>query len=134
MTLRAASYDDLNNLCQGITKSFVHLETRDAHGTGVELPHMAQWRRGEADDFAWLGWWLDMLRRHRAAGRTSRRARVVAEPLSEYQQWTRSHAEVFADAGRTSGTSPGLPGPDERLRARSRHAAPQPPPPVPCRL
>jgi hypothetical protein len=60
---------------------------------------MAKWRRGELDDFAWLGWWLEMLRGHRAAGRTCRRARVVSEPLSDYQRWTRSHATMFIDAG-----------------------------------
>ncbi|MEO7193466.1 MAG: DUF6879 family protein [Pseudonocardiaceae bacterium] len=97
--MRSASYDELNDLCRGIKKSFVHLETRDAYGTEVELPHMAQWRRGESDDFAWLGWWLEMLRVHNAAGRTCRRARVVSEPLSDYQRWTRSHATMFLDAG-----------------------------------
>jgi hypothetical protein len=97
--MRKASYQDLNELCRGIKKSFVHLETRDAYGTEVELPHMAKWRRGEPDDFAWLGWWLDMLRGHRAAGRTCRRLRIVSEPLSDYQRWSMSHAELFIDAG-----------------------------------
>src|SRR5215468_1593065 len=97
--MRPASYDDLNQLCRGITKSFVHLETRDAYGTEVELPHMATWRRGEPDDFAWLDWWLEMLRGHRAAGRTCRRARIVSEPLSDYHHWTQSHAQLFIDAG-----------------------------------
>lgn len=97
--MRPASYDELNELCRGIKRSFVHLETRDAYGTEVELPHMAKWRNGEPDDLAWLGWWLEMVRGHRAAGRTCRRARVVSEPLSNYQQWTLSHADVFVDAG-----------------------------------
>jgi hypothetical protein len=60
---------------------------------------MAKWRRGEPDDFAWLGWWLEMLRRHRMAGRTCRRLRVVSEPLSDYQRWTMSHASLFVEAG-----------------------------------
>jgi hypothetical protein len=97
--MQPASYDDLNALCRGIRTSFVHLETRDCYGTEVELPHMAKWRRGESDDYAWLGWWLDMLRGHRAGGRTCRRARIVSEPLSAYQQWTLSHAGLFVDAG-----------------------------------
>ena len=97
--MRPATYEDLNQLCRSIRKSFVHLETRDGYGTEVELPHMAKWRRGEPDDFAWLAWWLDMLRGHRAAGRTCRRARVVSEPLSDYQRWTLSHAAQFVDAG-----------------------------------
>jgi hypothetical protein len=97
--MRPASYEELNELCRGIKKSFVHLETRDAYGTEVELPHMAKWRRGEPDDFAWLGWWLEMLRSHREAGRTCRRLRVVSEPLSDYQRWAISHAELFVEAG-----------------------------------
>jgi len=97
--MRPVSYDELNALCRGIKRSFVHLETRDAYGTETELPHMAKWRRGEPDDFAWLAWWLEMLRGHRAAGRTCRRARIVSEPVSDYQRWTMSHAEVFIGAG-----------------------------------
>jgi hypothetical protein len=98
-SLRPASYDDLNALCRGVTTSFVHLETRDAYGTEVELAHMAKWRRGETDDYAWLGWWLEMLRGHRADGRTCRRARVVSEPLSAYQRWTFTHVDRFVEAG-----------------------------------
>ena len=96
---RPSDYDELSALCEGIESSFVHLETRDAYGTEIELPHMAKWRRGEPDDYAWLAWWLEMLRRHRAAGRTCRRARIVSEPLSDYQRWTHSHAGLFVDAG-----------------------------------
>lgn len=97
--LRPVTADDLNALCRGITTSFVHLETRDSYGTEVELPHMAKWRRGETDDFAWLGRWQEMLREHRAAGRTCRRARVVSEPFSDYQRWTFSHVDQFVGAG-----------------------------------
>jgi hypothetical protein len=97
--MRPASHDELNDLCRGIRTSFVHLETRDAYGTEVELPHLAKWLRGEHDDLAWLGWWLEVLRGHRAAGRRCRRARIVSEPLSDYQRWTVSHVNVFVDAG-----------------------------------
>lgn len=97
--MRPVDYDELNSLCRGIKRSFVHLGTRDAYGTEVELPHMAKWRRGEPDDFGWLDWWLEMVRGHHAAGRTCRRARIVSEPLSDYQRWTMTHADVFLDAG-----------------------------------
>ena len=97
--MRRVSLEELNERCRGISRSFVHLETRDSYGTEIELPHRAQWRRGEQDDFAWLGWWLEMLRDHRSAGRTCRRLRIVSEPLSEYQRWTLSHAALFVEAG-----------------------------------
>lgn len=96
---RTVGYADLNDLCRGITTSFVHLETRDAYGTEIELPHLAKWRRHEIDDFEWLSWWLEVLRGHRVAGRTCRRTRVVSEPLSDYQLWTMSHTTMFVDAG-----------------------------------
>jgi hypothetical protein len=97
--MRPSSREELRQLCLGIQESFVHLETRDSYGTETELPHLARWRRGEPDDYAWLEWWLEMLRGHRAAGRSCRRARVVSEPLSEYQQWVLSSAELFTGAG-----------------------------------
>lgn len=97
--MRPASEEDLESLCRAIKKSFVHLETRDAYGTETEQPHMAKWRRGEPDDLAWCGDWFEMLRGHRAAGRTCRRARVVSEPVSEYQRWILSHVEAFVEAG-----------------------------------
>jgi hypothetical protein len=97
--MRSATLDDLDRLCRGIKKSFVHLETRDAYGTETELPHLAKWRRGEPDDSDWYDWWLEMLRAHRAAGRTCRRVRIVSEPVSEYQRWVFSHVEEFIDAG-----------------------------------
>jgi hypothetical protein len=97
--MRPSSSEELTELCKGIKKSFVHLETRDAYGTETELPHWGKWRRGEADDSDWLDWWLEMLRGHRAAGRTCRRARIVSEPVTEYQRWSLSLVEGFVDAG-----------------------------------
>jgi hypothetical protein len=96
---RFTDYDELDALVRGITTSFVHLETRDAYGTEVELPHLARWRRGEPDDHVWLADYLEELRGHRAAGRNCRRARVVSEPLSEYQRWVNSFVGRFVDAG-----------------------------------
>jgi hypothetical protein len=97
--MRTSSLEELRQLSRGIQNSFVHLETRDSYGTETELPHLVSWRRGEPDDYAWLQRWLEMLREHRTAGRTCRRARVVSEPLSEYQQWVLSSADLFVDAG-----------------------------------
>ena len=96
---RPSDHDELDALCRGITKSFVHLETRDAYGTDVELPHLAKWQRGDDDDQTWLAEYLDELRGHRAAGRTCRRVRIVSEPLSEYQRWVDSHVDLFIEAG-----------------------------------
>ncbi|WP_412540939.1 hypothetical protein R8Z50_35050 [Longispora sp. K20-0274] len=79
--------------------NFVHLETRDAYGTAVELPYLAKWLAGEHDDLHWLRDWCANLRRKRAAGRSMRRVRVVSEPLSDYQRWSHSIAQPMVDAG-----------------------------------
>ena len=77
----------------------IHLETRDAYGTAVELPHMVKWPAGEPDDLAWLDGWCQTLRQHVAAGRSVRRARLVSEPLSDYQRWSYSIAHPMVAAG-----------------------------------
>jgi hypothetical protein len=104
--MRPSNAEELNQLCRGIRRSFVHLETRDAYGTETELPHLAKWRSGVPDDFAWFAWWLEMLRAHRAAGRTCRRARVLSEPLSDYQRWALTFTGVCVDAGEETGYVP----------------------------
>jgi hypothetical protein len=90
-------FDEL--LASGFDREAVHLETRDAYGTAVELPHMARWAAGEPDDLEWLQGWCGMVREHLKAGRSVRRARVVSEPLSEYQRWSHSIALPMVEAG-----------------------------------
>lgn len=77
----------------------IHLEMRDAYGTAVELPHMAQWVAGEPDDLEWLQGWCASLREHAKAGKSVRRARIVSEPLSDYQRWSYSIAYPMVEAG-----------------------------------
>jgi hypothetical protein len=77
----------------------IHLETRDAYGTAIELPHMAKWAAGQPDDLDWLHDWCDTLRAHARAGRSVRRARIVSEPLSDYQRWSHSIADPMVAAG-----------------------------------
>jgi hypothetical protein len=94
------SDDEFGGLLRaGFTTEAAHLETRDAYGTAVELPYMAKWAAGEPDDLEWLQGWCATLREHAAAGRSVRRARVVSEPLSDYQRWSHSIAWPMVDAG-----------------------------------
>jgi hypothetical protein len=86
-------------LLTGFAREAIHLEMRDAYGTAVELPHMAKWASGETDDLEWLRGWCTTLRVHAKAGRSVRRARVVSEPLSDYQRWSHSIASPMVQAG-----------------------------------
>lgn len=90
---------EFDELLRDFDRECVHLEMRDAYGTAVELPHMAKWTAGEADDLAWLHDWCATVRDHVAAGRSVRRARIVSEPLSEYQRWSQSIAHPMVEAG-----------------------------------
>ena len=60
---------------------------------------MARWAAGEPDDLQWLQGWCGTLRGHVTAGRSVRRARVVSEPLSDYQRWSRGIALPMVEAG-----------------------------------
>jgi hypothetical protein len=90
---------EFDRLLTNFQRQSIHLETRDTYGTEVELPHMAQWAANEQDDLEWLRGWCASLRDHVAAGKVVRRARVVSEPLSDYQRWSHSIAEPMVAAG-----------------------------------
>lgn len=91
--------EQFDQLLCGFERESIHVETRDAYGTAVELPHMLQWTRGEPDDLEWLQGWCATLREHVKAGRSVRRVRVVSEPLSDYQRWSYSIAHPMVQAG-----------------------------------
>lgn len=91
--------EEFEELLVSFGREAVHLEMRDAYGTAVELPHMAQWVAGEPDDLEWLQDWCAALREHVRAGKSVRRARIVSEPLSDYQRWSYSIAYPMVEAG-----------------------------------
>lgn len=90
---------EFEGLLTDFKREIIHLETRDAYGTEVELPHMAKWAAGESDDLRWLQPWCATLREVVKAGKSVRRARIVSEPLSDYQRWSYSIAQPMVDAG-----------------------------------
>ncbi|MGH3673402.1 MAG: DUF6879 family protein [Pseudonocardiaceae bacterium] len=91
--------EEFDMLLSGFEREAIHLETRDAYGTATELPHMAKWAANEPDDLAWLQDWCTTLRKHAKDGKLVRRARIVSEPLSDYQRWSYSIAYPMVDAG-----------------------------------
>ena len=91
--------EEFEELLASFGQEAVHLETRDAYGTAVELPYMARWAAGEPDDLEWLQGWCATLREHVKVGKSVRRARIVSEPLSDYQRWSYSIAYPMVEAG-----------------------------------
>lgn len=90
---------EFDDLLVGFERTAIHLEMRDSYGTVVELPHMAKWAAGEPDALEWLQGWCEILRAGARSGKSVRRARVVSEPLSDYQRWSFGIAHPMVGAG-----------------------------------
>jgi len=97
--MESVPYDYLRAQFSAFQSEALHLEMRDSYGTEAELPHLAKWLRGEPDDPAWLEPWFATVRAARQAGRAFRRARIVSEPVSDYQRWVLEDSHLFVDAG-----------------------------------
>ena len=97
--MESITYDQLDRLFTSFKREAAHLEMRDTYGTAVELPHLRRWLDGEPDDLDWLQAWFDAVRAGTAAGKTFRRARIVSEPVSEYQRWVLKDAHLYVAAG-----------------------------------
>ena len=91
--------DEFDSLLAHFERDAIQLETRDTYRTATELPHMAKWAAGEPDDLEWLQDWCSALREQVKVGKSVRRARIVSEPLSDYQRWSYSIAYPMVEAG-----------------------------------
>ena len=92
-------YEEYAALFPQVKREALHLEMRDCYGTEAEIPHLAKWAAGEPDDLGWLQPWCTLVRDATAAGKVFRRARVVSEPLSDYQRWAYSLTAPMVEAG-----------------------------------
>jgi hypothetical protein len=98
--VKSISYEEFDGLFTSFKREALHLEMRDAYGTAVELPHLAKWEAGELDDdTSWLEPWFATVRAGTAAGKSFRRARIVSEPLSNYQRWVLKDTQLYVEAG-----------------------------------
>ena len=59
----------------------------------------SKWTWWDADDLEWLQGWCTVLREAVSAGKLVRRARIISEPLSDYQRWSYGIAQSMVDAG-----------------------------------
>jgi hypothetical protein len=97
--MNSLSHAEFNDLFTSFKHEALHLEMRDAYGTAVELPHLRKWLAGESDDTDWLQPWFDTVRAGTEAGKVFRRARIVSEPVSDYQRWVLKDTHLYVDAG-----------------------------------
>jgi len=74
------NYEEFTALFTRFDREAIHLEMRDSYGTAVELPHMAKWAAGEADDLDWLRPWCDEVRANVAQGKVYRRVHRLGQP------------------------------------------------------
>ncbi len=99
VNLDSISYDELKSLLSSFQREALHLEMRDSYGTAAEIPHLAKWEAGEPDDTDWLQPWFGTVRAGVQAGKAFRRARIVSEPISDYQKWVLKDSHLFVGAG-----------------------------------
>lgn len=97
--MESVPYERLREQFTTFQREALHLEMRDAYGTEVELPHLRKWLNGEPDPADWLEPWFHTVRTATGAGKAFRRARIVSEPVAEYQRWVLKDSHLFVDAG-----------------------------------
>jgi len=97
--MQPISYEAFDALFTSFRREALHLEMRDAYGTEAELPHLRKWLAGEPDDTGWLEPWFALVRAGTAAGKVFRRARIVSEPVSDYQKWVLQDSHRYVEAG-----------------------------------
>lgn len=95
----SVTYEQFDGYFTSFEREALHLEMRDAYGTSAEIPHLRRWEAGEPDDTEWLEPWFQLIRAGRQAGKVFRRARVVSEPISEYQKWVLKDTHLYVEAG-----------------------------------
>ncbi|MEO3857502.1 DUF6879 family protein [Acrocarpospora sp. B8E8] len=91
--------DALQRFFKEFRREALHLEMRDTYGTEVEKPHLKKWEAGDRDDLEWLQPWFDTVREATRVGKVIRRARIISEPITDYQRWVLSDSHLFTDAG-----------------------------------
>ena len=100
--------DDFGGLLTSFDREALHLETRDAYGTAVELPHMARWEADEPDHVENIEGFEDCklhaLLAHRSQFRSTMRItaseETAAGELAAFTERLRArHASAGAPAG-----------------------------------
>jgi len=100
--METVSREQRDSLIAGFSHQALHLEMRDVYAA-ADHGRFRKWLAGEPLDPAaeaeWWQPWREMMRGHRAAGRTLRRLRVVSEPVTDYIRFEWQDADQLVKAG-----------------------------------
>jgi len=76
-----------DSLIAGFRREALHLEMRDVYAA-ADRSRFRKWIAGQElspdDEAEWWRPWREMMGRHRQAGRSLRRLRVISEPVTDY--------------------------------------------------
>lgn len=96
--MEPATYDDLKAAMRSSRRAF-HLELRDTYTVESEDEPFLRFLHGDADDYAWLNPWLDLIGEVSGAGTHVQRARIVTVPHTDYSRWGLEVAHLLVRAG-----------------------------------
>jgi hypothetical protein len=91
-----------DSLIAGFRREALHLEMRDVYAA-TDHSRFKKWLTGQElspdDEAAWWRPWREMMSRHREAGRSLRRLRVISEPVTDYIKFEILDAAELVKAG-----------------------------------
>ncbi|MEV6866974.1 DUF6879 family protein [Streptosporangium subroseum] len=98
--MRLLSGDDFVSMFSSFDASAFRLETRERyHLAKDEEEPLRRFLADEPDDMSWMDGWFDLMRDHRAHGRSVCRVRVVSRPFSDYTRFSMAIARHSIPAG-----------------------------------
>ncbi|WP_067701017.1 DUF6879 family protein [Nocardia jejuensis] len=89
-------FTDLFHACR---RSAFHIEVQDSYSTPDESEPFRKFLHGQADDFAWLQGWLDLVRESTDRGVSVTRLRIVTVPHVDYTRWSLAVSPLNIQAG-----------------------------------
>lgn len=100
--MKLVTAEERKELFRTFKREAVHLELRDDYATNeLERTKAAEYKAGERDEshLEFMEPWCQRVREGIAQGKSYRRACVVSEPLSDYQQWAHYVSTPQVEAG-----------------------------------
>lgn len=97
--MRLSSREEFEALFDHFDRSAWRLECQGEYHEPEEQEPLERFLAGQPDDGAWFADWPVWIAQQRAAGRVVARARVMAQPLTDYQRFQLTITPPAVDAG-----------------------------------